>query len=339
MHEPSRSALSRQPPVRTRAWSLPLVLCVGLAGCRTPASGAGAPATHCVPELYGAGLFTTGAWDFFLAFTPDQRRVLFGRADDAFERYTLYETRLGADGNWSPPVKPRFASGWSDADPHFTPDGRAVFFISNRPNPGEEGTAARATFDVWTASLQADGEWSEARRVPEPVSDATRDEWSPSVAANGDLYFGADRPGSLGGSDLWVSRLVGGIHQPPENLGDAINTEGHEVEPWISPDGRFLLFSALNRADSRGSYDLYVSRGGPGGWEPAQPLCEGINSPARDFNQSVSPDGQWLYFSSNRPFTGPVGARFDTPRSDASLEGIGRGTGDIYRLPMSVLGL
>ncbi|MFY1827314.1 TolB family protein, partial [Myxococcus fulvus] len=184
-------------------------------------------ADTCTPELYGAGLFTTGAWDFFMAFSPDQRRVLFGRADDAFERFTMYETRLDAEGRWSRPERPRFARQWSNADPHLSPDGRTVYFISDRPEPGEAGP--RATYDIWSASLGADGEWEDARRLPAPVNDKGRDEWSPAVAANGNLYFGGDFQGTHGGSDLWVSRWVDGAYQPPENLGAAINSSLHEL--------------------------------------------------------------------------------------------------------------
>ncbi|HMG57301.1 MAG TPA: hypothetical protein VK601_27565, partial [Kofleriaceae bacterium] len=75
-----------------------------------------------------------------------------------------------------------------------------------------------------------------------PVNDPEVDEWSPSIAASGNLYFGAGRPGGHGGSDLWVARWVGGAYQPPENLGDAINTAGSEVEPWIAPDESYLIF-------------------------------------------------------------------------------------------------
>ena len=44
------------------------------------------------PELFGAGLFSTGAWDFFMPFSPDQRLVLFCRANDDFSAYDNYET-------------------------------------------------------------------------------------------------------------------------------------------------------------------------------------------------------------------------------------------------------
>ncbi len=313
----------------------PLLVGILLSGCAS--SSRQAVPAH-APEIYGAGLFTTGAWDFFMAFSPDQRRVLFCQADDAFEQYTILETRLGDDGRWSSPVRPRFASAWSNADPHISPDGRSVFFISNRPPPGEAVASPR--YDIWVASVQADGEWGEATRLPPPVNDSGLDEWSPAVAANGSLYFGGELPGTRGDSDLWVSRLVGGVYQPPENLGDAINTRGVEVEPWIAPDESYLIFSALRREDSVGSYDLFLSRRLPDGtWEKARLLGHGLSSPARDFNPSVSPAGKWLYFSSNRPFAGDVGPRFDHPRNDAALVGIGKGTGDIYRLPMSALGL
>ncbi|MFY0533459.1 hypothetical protein [Nannocystis pusilla] len=116
-------------------------------------------------ELYGAGHFTTGAWDFFMAFSPDQRQVLFGRADPTFDRYELLETRLGADGRWSKPAHPSFAGQWSDADPHISPAGDAVYFISNRPiGPDEPGP--RTTYDIWFAPRAPDGSWGPRSACP-----------------------------------------------------------------------------------------------------------------------------------------------------------------------------
>jgi Tol biopolymer transport system component len=288
------------------------------------------------PELYGAGLFSTGEWDFFMAFSPDQQFVLFCRANADFSAYDIYETRRDRAGHWSAPVKPTFAARWSNADPHISPDGRTVFFISNRPGPGD--SVPSTTYDIWTASRAPGGGWSEPHRLAAPISLPGVDEWSPSVAANGDLYFGSDRPGGSGGLDLYVARWVNGAYQAPKNLGPLINTAGQEVEPWIAPDESYLIFSAKERADSTGRYDLYLSRRSGGAWQRPEPLAK-VNTRWQEFNQSVSPDGKWLYFSSTRPHKGPLGERFDWPRVETNVTGIGNGKGDIYRIPLRELGV
>ncbi len=273
-----------------------VLLTAALVGCgpaQHPAPPLPQPPPAAGPQLFGAGLFTTTAWDFFLAFTPDQQRVLFCRANDTFTAYDIYETRRGRDGRWSAPARPAFARQWSNADPHLSGDGGTVYFISNRPGDGE--TSPQGTYDIWTASLEPDGTWGEPRRLPDSINLAHTDEWSPSIAANGDLYFGAERPGTRGGMDLWVAHRTGGRYAEPQNLGDSINTAGHEVERWIAPDGSYLIFSARGREDSVGGYDLYLSRRIDGIWQQATALGHGVNSAALDFNQSVSPDGEWLY--------------------------------------------
>jgi hypothetical protein len=302
------------------------------AGCHAGEAAAGFPA----PELYGAGLFSTGARDLFIAFSPDQTRALLSRGDQGLETFETFETRLDGHGHWSPPVKPRFAVSWSTADPHIAPDGKTVFFLSTRPNAGE--TAVRSTHDIWWAALGDDGEWGEAQHLPAPINDPDRDEWCPAIAANGNLYFSSDRPGTRGGTDLWMARRVNGGYEDPENLGDAINTPAHEFEAWIAPDESYLLFSALRRAGGAGGYDLFVSRKRDGHWQQAQPLTA-INTAASEYNESVSPDGKWLYFSSTRRWAGPIGERFDFPRNAAAVTGIGDGNDDVYRVPMAALGL
>jgi Tol biopolymer transport system component len=311
----------------------------GIAAALLTVCGAGKapPQQDPEPELYGAGLFSTGEWDFFLALSPDERRALFCRANATFSSYQIYQTRLDESGHWSAPTTPRFAGSFSNADPHIAPDGHTVFFISNRPAPGQTG--AQETFDVWYATLDTTGEWSDARHVPPPVSLPDVDEWSPSVSASGNLYFGSERPSGHGGLDLWMARRAGDAYEAPVNLGDSINTAANEVEPWIAPDESYLIFSGMGRADSVGRYDIYVSRRGRAGWRRARPAPAGVNSRWLDFNQSVSPDGQWLYFSSTRPHTGPLGERFDFPRNDSTVAGIGNRKGDIYRVPVRSLGL
>lgn len=308
------------------------VCCVLLGGCASakPMRTAGRTSG---PELYGLGLFTTGAWDFFMAFSPDQRTVLFCRADSTFNAFQILETHWNGQ-TWSAPIRSSFADArWSDADPHFTPDGKRLFFISNRPSDG--GSVASRWFDIWYVDRASDGAWGRAVHLPGPVNADTVDKWSPSVARNGNIYFGARGKGSRGRADIWVSHLVSGAYQEPENLGDSINTSRIEIEPWVAPDESYLIFSGSARDGSNQQYDLSISRRKNGVWQGAEALGNGINTPAKEFNQSVSPDGKYLYFSSTRRTAPPfIGPRFDVPPDPRNIDGVGNGEGDIYRIPM-----
>ncbi|MEO8201098.1 MAG: Xaa-Pro aminopeptidase [Gemmatimonadota bacterium] len=284
------------------------------------------------PQVFGRGVFSTAAWDFFVALAPDQQTALVCRANANFSFYVIFETRRD-HGGWSTPVVTPFSGRWSDADPHFSPDGKQLFFISNRPVDG--GNRASDNYDIWVVERAAGGAWGEPHRLQGPVNADSTTEWSPSPAANGDLYFGSARAGGKGGEDLYVARLENGAYSVPENLGDSVNSTGDEVEPWIAPDESYLLFSG-RRPDGLGGYDLWISYRKNGVWQKPIHLAGGINSIASDFNQSVSPDGRYLYFSSTRGYFNSL--PLEPMASDslqARLAGPGNGLGDIYRIEMS----
>lgn len=287
------------------------------------------------PTVFGAGVFSTPAWDFFVALTPDQRTAYVCRANGNFSYYTILETRL-VNGRWSEPRAAPFSGRWSDADPHISPDGSKLFFISNRPVSGDQPTDE---YDVWVVEHTAGGRWGEPRHLGAPVNQDSVTEWSPSVARNGNLYFGAAREGGQG-SDLYVAPWANGTYGEPKNLGDSINTKAGEVEPWIAPDESYLIFSGVGRADGMGGYDLFISERRNGVWQRARPLGGGVNSPRGDFNQSVSPDGKYLFFSSTRGvFDSMPGQRIPYAEMQRRLTGVGNGLGDIYRIALSELGI
>lgn len=99
----------------------------------------------------------------------------------------------------------------------------------------------------------------------------------PSLSPDGlDLYFTSNRPGGLGGVDIWMasrSDRSSGFGSPV-NLGAPINGPGNESCPGITQGNR--LFFTSTRDDPAG--DLYVTRRGPNGWGPIQRLGPNINS-------------------------------------------------------------
>ena len=88
-----------------------------------------------------------------------------------------------------------------------------------------------------------------------------------------------------------------GLANPIE--GD-INTQMSEAAQNISSDGQWLVFTANNRENSYGNYDLYISYLTPQGWGEAVNLGGKVNSDQWDAQPCLSPDKQDLYFASRR---------------------------------------
>jgi hypothetical protein len=104
----------------------------------------------------------------------------------------------------------------------------------------------------------------------------------------------------LRGVDLYRSRLVNGRYQEPENLGDAINTQFDEFEPYIAPDESFLIFMAGGRPDGLGGFDLFISYNRNGKWTKARNLGAPINSVADELSPKITPDGKYFFWASTR---------------------------------------
>ena len=112
------------------------------------------------------------------------------------------------------------------------------------------------------------------------------------------MYFVSDMPGGLGQTDLYLSENVNGQWQKPENLGQAINTEGREMFPYVHDDGT-LFFSTDGRA-GLGGLDLYFTVPAMDAYFEPQSLGYPINSNFDDFGFALNEDLKTGYFSSNR---------------------------------------
>lgn len=249
-------------------------------------------------------------------------------------------------------------------DVRFTvsPDGRTALWGSIEREGGRGG------FDVWQAT-RSDSGWSD----PRPASFSTdANEFDPAFSADGlAVLFFSDRPGGLGGDDLWSVACdpVSGAFGEPVNLGAGLNTAGDEWAPGESPDGSALLFCSNGRGGA-GGQDLFVCRRAGAGWGEAENLSA-LNSPADDFDAAWLPGGTVVFARGGgddaprlfaaRPFDDPPGPPEDLGeginRPDAwnfgpsavagdpgalyfttRIEGLGAGRSDVFRVEVRELG-
>lgn len=263
--------------------------------CSTEKRSADIPYPSPLPDtvalIFLPTLVSSDSFDFNACFSPDGKSYYFTRNING--KTLIYSIRH--DGaQWVAPELTSFTDTlWSQADPTFAPDGK-MYFISNRP---KDTADTLKDFDIWFSTTLSNGKWSPPENFKTINSDSN--EYYISFTEKGNLYFGSSRQGSRGQEDIFVSRLENGGYATPENLGDAINTDKAEFDPFISSDEKLIIFASSKRDDSLGGTDLYYSKLENGNWTKAANLGKNINTETRDFCPYMSSDGKYFLFSSD----------------------------------------
>jgi len=139
---------------------------------------------------------------------------------------------------------------------------------------------------------------------PTPISNLNSKEFSTGHATltpdGKRMYFASDRPGGLGGIDLYKSDMrADGTWGPAENLGPEVNTEGNEMFPFYDSQGDYLFFSSDGHP-GLGGLDLFVSKvRRDGSFTSPLNLGAPVNSNLDDFGFVYKEDGSG-FLSSNR---------------------------------------
>jgi peptidoglycan-associated lipoprotein len=144
---------------------------------------------------------------------------------------------------------------WSEGSGSFTKDGSTFYFSSCR---GEGGTDC-----LIMVSYLVDEKWTDPTALNEYINEADSENKQPSISFTGDtLFFSSNRPGGLGGSDIWMSLKGDSLESwtPAINMGDVINTSENEISPYYSSANGSLLF-ASNGHVGYGGYDIYGAKG------------------------------------------------------------------------------
>jgi Tol biopolymer transport system component len=252
------------------------------------------------PQIFAPGILSLSTrMEARIAFSPDGDECFFTVPNDfTFSNVQLYYTRR-AGGVWTPQTLAPFVQpGNSYAQPFFSADGRKLYFTSYK-------TGSQSTH-VWVTERTARG-WSEPRILPSPLNLNSCGTGEYSQADDGTAFFESNRDGGVGLVDVWRARPPQpGQPMQVENLGAPVNTSTFDSDPFVSRDGRYLIFSS-NRSGGSGTADLYVTfDDGHGGWTAPVNLneyCPGINTGAVEYGASLSSDGRYLFFVRLNPDT------------------------------------
>lgn len=151
----------------------------------------------------------------------------------------------------------------------------------------------------------------------------------PNISTDGKyLFFSSNRPGGLGGYDIWYCRLDRAMNPGiAVNAGPQVNSARDDKSPWYNSVRKQLTFSTNGRT-GMGGMDLFRSAGEPGNMEEAVNLKFPINSAKDDlYYAETDTSGNNFYLSSDRESTCCLEI-FYLSRRFSQLSGIVNSCGD-----------
>ncbi len=188
-------------------------------------------------------------------------------------------------------------SKYHEAGVAVSPDNNTIYFTRNAKKRKKSKKKTSVSHLKIYKSERIDGEWTEAEELPFNGDDFSTGH--PALTADGKkLYFASDRPGSLGGTDIFVvDVLENGEFSQPKNLGRGVNSSRREMFPYVVNN---KIFFSSDRRQGLGGLDIYeaVSVGETFG----APINLGapVNSRKDDFSYISKDAGETGYFASNR---------------------------------------
>jgi outer membrane protein OmpA-like peptidoglycan-associated protein len=210
----------------------------------------------------------------------------------------LYFTKNDGNGWSNPTLVEGLNSKYHDAVAAVSPNGTTAIFTRSFQLKNQLGgnDQNEATNQLYFSRKGADGKWEPAQMLP--FCDVKYQFMHPTFSPDGNtLYFTSDMPGTLGGTDIWMSKYTDGAWGIPTNLGGDINTKGDEAFPTIK-DENTLYFSSDTHS-TLGGLDIVYSEKNDGKWQMPKHLSYPINSNRDDFSAYFTADKSG-YFSSDR---------------------------------------
>jgi hypothetical protein len=218
-------------------------------------------------------------------FTPQDGK----HYEDVYVAYKNQET-----GTWEEPELMNFSNPRSNqATISVSGDGQFLFIYKDDNGDGNIYISEREGFDYGDLKYLG-GKNTEI--------DINTSYWETHATLSADgktLYFVSDRPGGLGGRDIYRSiKLPNNEWSKAFNVGAPINSEHDEESPFFHPDGKTLYFSS-NGSMSMGGFDIFFTKNKEDGtWTTPLNIGYPLNTVGDDVYFSTTIDGKKGYYSS-----------------------------------------
>ncbi len=271
----------------------------GLAGAQKSAELKRNKTRHIVKN---AKLFNSRRSDFapmfngdILYFATTNEKVTGTKRSEitGMKRSDIWMARKNERGEWQrpEPVEGELNTEWDEGIMSFSPDGSTMYLTRSIRTPDRD-----TGVDIYTSS-RSDARWSAPVKM-EITHDTISSYGHPAVSPSGTyLYFSSDMPGQ-GGKDIWRINLkerAGSL----ENLGEAINTPGDEMFPYMLTDS--IMYFSSDGHPGLGGLDIFKATLTPSGGWLVENMGSPINSEGDDFGITFANPGKEAgYFSSNR---------------------------------------
>lgn len=217
------------------------------------------------PELTGLGIDGTFAYD------AARNKIYFSKKGKS-EKNDLYEASW-VDGTWakvnmltikgvsaqtlthknSSLVVSRWVQQGRGASGFYNPslgkDGSRIYFSG-------EFKAGQGARDLWYIDRESDGVWSRPKAIDTVVVNGKAKEDFPLVVGDSLLFFSSDREGTLGGMDVYYSKInKNGTYSKPVALNDAVNSSADDYNVVFGAEkGAFFI---SDRKEGKGAADIY----------------------------------------------------------------------------------
>ncbi len=192
------------------------------------------------------------------SFSPDGTTVYFTRNN--------YDDKLGADSLGISRLKiykaewdgskwvnieelPINSDYYDTAHPAVTPDGKGMYFASNRP-----GTYGES--DIYYVPFNPDGTLGEPVHLGPEINTEGREDYPYFV--DNTLYFSSDGHMGLGGRDIFASKLVDGKYSRARNLGVPVNSGKDDITFVYYPEQKKGFLASNRNAETYGDYNIFT---------------------------------------------------------------------------------